>query len=551
MRAIRRVNPGAKFVCTEDLGRTDSTPVLSYQAEHDNRRRWLALDLLFGRVGPDHPFYQHLVGGGIDEAQLADLAADPCPPDMIGINHYLTSNRFLDENRAVYPRDSWGGNGRHHYADVAAVRVHTGVSCHAPLDQLIECWNRYEVPLAVTEVHNGSTREEQLRWLGDVWKSACRARAAGVDVRALTPWSLMGAVDWNSLLTERRGYYENGAFDVRGPAPRATAVAKEIEALARCRRMAHPVLDGPGWWRRPERFLVPKKRIEAQVGPGGRRRLLIVGAKGMLGRAFERACATRGLAAIATGREEVDVTNEQQVAKVLDEHRPWAVINAAGFTDAAHAEMDQERCLRENAAAPALLARACSRRSVRLLTFSCECVFDGRAGRPYVESDTPSPIGVLARSKFLAEKVVSAFHPAALIIRTSLLFGALDRDGSDMGMPGWLWAAGSPRLHADIVSPTYVPDLIDLTLDLLIDGERGIWHLTNEGQMSWREFSALTAEGRAPTVRDLPSAPGREPRTSALASERGKLMPPLEWAIGRYLADRGPVRPGAVAAAAS
>jgi dTDP-4-dehydrorhamnose reductase len=120
-----------------------------------------------------------------------------------------------------------------------------------------------------------------------------------------------------------------------------------------------------------------------------------------------------------------------------------------------------------------------------------------------------------------------------------------------MGMPGWLWAAGSPRLHADIVSPTYVPDLIDLTLDLLIDGERGIWHLTNEGQMSWREFSALTAEGRAPTARDLPSEPGREPKTSALASERGKLMPPLEWAIRRYLADRGPVRPGAVAAAAS
>ncbi|TGV77813.1 hypothetical protein EN788_67275, partial [Mesorhizobium sp. M2D.F.Ca.ET.145.01.1.1] len=66
-----------------------------------------------------------------------------------------------------------------------------------------EVWQRYRLPIAITELHNGSTRDEQVRWLAEGWKAAQEARARGIDVRAVTAWSVFGAVDWNSLLTAR------------------------------------------------------------------------------------------------------------------------------------------------------------------------------------------------------------------------------------------------------------------------------------------------------------------------------------------------------------
>lgn len=161
---------------------------------------------------------------GIDEAELNWFLENPCPPDVLGINHYLTSERFLDERTDHYPACSHGGNGVHNYADVEAVRV-CAEGTAGPRALMKETWERYGLPLAVTEVHLGCTREEQLRWLKEVWDGAVSLRHEGVDVRAVTAWSLLGAYDWNSLVTRAEGYYEPGVFDLRGPRPRPTAIA--------------------------------------------------------------------------------------------------------------------------------------------------------------------------------------------------------------------------------------------------------------------------------------------------------------------------------------
>jgi dTDP-4-dehydrorhamnose reductase len=76
----------------------------------------------------------------------------------------------------------------------------------------------------------------------------------GADVRAVTVWSLLGAYDWNSLLTKCEGYYEAGAFDVRGGQPRPTALTFLIRSLARGESADDPALAGDGWWQRPERL---------------------------------------------------------------------------------------------------------------------------------------------------------------------------------------------------------------------------------------------------------------------------------------------------------
>ncbi|MDQ3811653.1 MAG: family 1 glycosylhydrolase, partial [Chloroflexota bacterium] len=259
MGAIREVTPGARLVQTDDLGKIFATPELQYQADFENERRWLSWDLLCGRVDRTHALWPFLVEeAGAKPSELEWFLDNPCPPTIVGLNHYLSSERFLDEDLTPYEPECRGGNGRHHYADVLALRVAAdGVA--GPGSLLREAWQRFGIPVAITEAHNGCTREEQLRWLVEVWDQAAEARADGVDVRAVTAWSLLGAFDWDSLVTAERGTYHAGAFDVRAPEPRRTALADALVDLAAGHRPQPPTLASPGWWRRPERLLYPRR----------------------------------------------------------------------------------------------------------------------------------------------------------------------------------------------------------------------------------------------------------------------------------------------------
>jgi hypothetical protein len=216
MRAIRRVIPDAQLVQTEDLGKTFSTAPLRYQAAHENERRWLSIDLLCGRVSEGHPLRKMLLGAGIGSEQLDTLLDGAATPDILGINHYLTSERFLDRRTHLYPGHEVGGNGRDTYVDAEAVRVKRLESDLGIGPRLREAWERYNIPIAITEVHHGCHRDEQLRWFAEVWQTAQQLRDEGMDLRAMTIWSMFGNVDWRFLLTQKHGFYDAGAFDVRG-----------------------------------------------------------------------------------------------------------------------------------------------------------------------------------------------------------------------------------------------------------------------------------------------------------------------------------------------
>jgi dTDP-4-dehydrorhamnose reductase len=182
---------------------------------------------------------------GLTEAELGWFVDQPCPPDLIGCNYYVTSERYLDEALAAWPPSSHGGNAMHRYADVEAVRACglIGIEC-----LLRDVHARFGLPIAITEAHLGCSREQQMRWLVDLHDGATRARAAGVPVRAVTAWSLFGSFNWHSLVTRDDDVYEPGVFDVRGPVPRPTALAGVVRDLAAGRRPQHPALAGPGWW---------------------------------------------------------------------------------------------------------------------------------------------------------------------------------------------------------------------------------------------------------------------------------------------------------------
>jgi dTDP-4-dehydrorhamnose reductase len=123
MRAIREINPEAKLVQTEDLGKTHSTSLLKYQADFENERRWLAIDILSGKLNPVHKLWKYFIKSGISPDQLYFFIDNPCPPDILGFNYYITSERYIDETLEMFPVHTHGGNKKHKYADVEAIRV--------------------------------------------------------------------------------------------------------------------------------------------------------------------------------------------------------------------------------------------------------------------------------------------------------------------------------------------------------------------------------------------------------------------------------------------
>jgi dTDP-4-dehydrorhamnose reductase len=555
MAAIRSVNPAAQLIQTEDLGTTYSTPALAYQATFDNHRRWLTFDILSGHLDEWKPLWWYLLESGITRHELESFLSRPCVPDIVGINHYLTSDRYLDDRLELYPSQLHGGNGRHAYADVEAVRtLDEGIGGHAGVLRAV--WQRYGLPVAVTEVHNGCTRDEQLRWVNEAWQAATELRREGVDVRAVTVWSLLGSHGWSTLLTGRFDCYEPAAFDLRSPEPRPTAIATMTREMAATGAWDHPVLDTPGWWRRESRFMYrggnerrPHNTAAASDSP---RVILITGAHGTLGRALQRIAKARGLAFRAVGRSELDICSGSAVTQFLARVRPWAVINSAGYVRVDEAEDHAVDCYRVNTEGPLVLADECARFGIQFATFSSDLVFDGAKTAPYVESDVASPLNIYGDSKARLEQDLKR-RRNTLVIRTSAFFGPWDSHNFLATTFREIAQGRTVRVANDtLVSPTYVPDLVDTALDLIIDGERGIWHLANQGSVTWHEFALLAAKRAGIETRRIVGCPmselelrARRPQNSALATERGTVMPALEDAIDRWVAavPASPIKP--------
>ncbi|MFD2161474.1 family 1 glycosylhydrolase [Paradesertivirga mongoliensis] len=547
MRAIRTINPQAKLIQTEDLGKTYSTPLLKYQASFENKRRWLSFDLLLGRVDKEHPLYRYItVKCGVKPEELQFFIDNPCPPDILGFNHYLTSERYIDENLKKYPRHTRGGNGRHKYADVEAVRVDLDEKTGA-YQLLREAWDHFKLPMAITEVHLGCTREEQLRWVKEMWDTGNQLKSEGVDMRAITAWAVLGSYGWNKLLTKRKGKYEPGVFDLRASQPRPTALAKLIKSLSTGAEFSHPVLESKGWWRKDFRVLyflnnIRKISNESKTSQP----LLILGKTGTLGNAFARVCELRGIHYQLLDRKDFNLVDLAEMESVIKEKRPWAIVNAAGYVRVDDAETECSNCYTANTHGPANLAILSSRYHFKLLTFSSDLVFDGSKNQSYLESDPVAPLNIYGISKARAEQFVLERDPSALIIRTSAFFGPWDKYNFVTNVLSSLKNQQFVKAASDVlISPTYVPDLVNTSLDLLLDDESGIWHLANRGETTWASLATQVAKlggFDSNLVTQTPLAdfnyPAKRPRYSVLSSERALLMPDLSDSLTRYFYER-------------
>jgi dTDP-4-dehydrorhamnose reductase len=220
-------------------------------------------------------------------------------------------------------------------------------------------------------------------------------------------------------------------------------------------------------------------------------------------------------------------------------------VNAAGYVRVDDAENDIERCYRENTVGPDTLAAVCARHRMPLATFSSDLVFDGERNEPYVEADAVAPLNVYGRSKAEAEQRVLERHPEALVIRTSAFFGPWDAHNFVTQALHALLAGNSFIAANDLtITPTYVPDLVNACLDLLIDRESGILHLSNGEAVTWAALASQAAATAGIDASRLECRSSRElrlaarrPRYSALGTARAGILPTLTDALRRYAGD--------------
>ncbi len=454
MREIRKVNPEARLIQTDDLGYCHATPPLQCDADFQNERRWVGWDLLCGTVVPGHALWDHIAGFGLAE-RLRTIADDPCPPNLLGINHYLSSERLRDHRVQLYPdrsladRETGKCSGLE-FVDVDAIRNRKAGVLGLPA-LLEQAWDRYRLPMAVTECHNGATREEQVRWFVEVWDSVDALRCGGMNICAVTAWSLLGSHDWNRMVTRFIGHYETGVYDCRTGTPRPTLLAPVLKQLAEGTSPDLPFLQSPGWWRRDSRFLdaVPKSEpsYEVEIGSSDASApLMIVGDDGPLTRLAVRACEVRGLHYVRCG--------EEAEAK-LGEARPWAVFDAR---DRSNVCAGPTPCSAPSAAS---LVEACGDSGIR-----CAVV----AG---LTSRNPSP----GAANLLLVRTGAVYAPWDRSTRAVRILEALDSGRSVEVDAGRLW------------DRVYGPDLVDGVLDLLLDEMTGEIRFVPGERLTEAEFA--------------------------------------------------------------
>ena len=243
-------------------------------------------------------------------------------------------------------------------------------------------------------------------------------------------------------------------------------------------------------------------------------KMLITGARGQLGRELTDVASASGDEVVAVDMEALDVTKRESVHDALVELRPDVVVNCAAMTAVDACEERADEAMSVNGHAVRWIAEACDAIGARLVQISTDYVFDGTKAGPYVESDEPNPQSVYGHTKLVGEQAALDLGDAALVVRTSWVCGF---HGSNMVKTVLRLLDGSrPMAFVDdqIGHPTFAADLAAMVHALAVDSRSGIFHVTNEGVVSWYEF-----------VREIVRRSGHDPST-VKAIHTSELRPP-------------------------
>jgi dTDP-4-dehydrorhamnose reductase len=243
-------------------------------------------------------------------------------------------------------------------------------------------------------------------------------------------------------------------------------------------------------------------------------KIVLAGAEGQLGRELSRLLPARGHETSALSRADLDITDSERVFRVLEQHAPDLMINAAAYTNVDACETETELAYAVNALGPRNLAVGCERSGCNLLHVSTNYVFDGVLRRPYEPFDPPNPINTYGRTKLAGEEYVKHLCNRWYIVRTAGVYG----EGGNFVRTMLRLAAAQNTIRVkqdEFVSPTYARDLAGGILRLVESGNYGLYHVANSGCCSWYEFACKIIDLTGANVEAVPVLTSEYPLAAA------------------------------------
>lgn len=285
-------------------------------------------------------------------------------------------------------------------------------------------------------------------------------------------------------------------------------------------------------------------------------KILLTGARGMLGQDLLETLVSAGHEVIATDRAELDITNRDAVFSFVGDQKPEVIINAAAynFVDKVEDPAVYPIAKAINVDGPANLADAAKEHDATMIHYSTDYVFSGEKPEGYAEEDTPNPISKYGETKYLGEQAVLGSGARAFVLRLSKIFGAPGAGENTKESFVALMlrlAKEKPELqivHEEVGSPGYTKDIAVTTAQMIAEGrEPGVYHLVNAGEgVTWYQFAeevfglANVTTPRTPVSASIfPPRPAARPKFAPLLNTK---LPPLRSrreALEAFLRDTG------------
>ncbi len=275
-------------------------------------------------------------------------------------------------------------------------------------------------------------------------------------------------------------------------------------------------------------------------------KILVTGVKGQLGYDVVQEGERRGLEMFGTDISNMDITDVEQVKRIIENYKPDAVVHCAAYTAVDAAEDNQELCRKINVDGTRNIAEICGRMDISLMYFSTDYVFNGQGEKFWKEDDEKHPLNVYGQTKYEGELAVQELVQKYFILRISWVFGlngnnfvkTMLRLGKERGAVG--------VVSDQIGSPTYTYDLAGLVVDMIQTDKYGIYHVTNDGLCSWYDFACEIFKQAELNVQVTPLTTAEYPAKAArpfnsrmskvkLMDAGFDMLPGWKDALSRYL----------------
>lgn len=275
-------------------------------------------------------------------------------------------------------------------------------------------------------------------------------------------------------------------------------------------------------------------------------KVLVTGYNGQLGWDTIRLLEARGVECRGVDVGDFNLTDGQAVMDYVQHYRPTAIVHCAAYTNVDKAESEPEFCAAVNGMGTMNVVRAALSVGAKIVFISTDYVFPGTGDQPFRVNDPYGPLNVYGMSKVQGEDAVRSLTTRFFILRTSWVFG---KNGHNFVRT--MLRLGKEKKEIRVVcdqigSPTYTRDLARVICDMLPTDRYGIYHVRNEGFLSWYDFAVMIMKkaGLSCLVLPVSSAeyptPAKRPLNSRLdgskLAEAGfEPMPTVENALDRYL----------------